>query len=235
MKLQKLWRLKVMTNHLETLQAPFKPSDIEWRVQRAMSTKRGNKAVVLAYVTNRAIMNRLDEVFGIGNWKNEYIEWRDKGVLCGISAKLDGEWVTKWDGAEETNIEAVKGGFSGSMKRAAVQWGIGRYLYKLEEVWVDVKDRGQNYINDKKAGVQGYWDTPTLPNWALPNAEPITSQQVGTLKTKALTFGKLRGKSDAEVYEALSINDVTELSSTQADEIITKIDGWIAKAEKESA
>lgn len=64
---------------------------------------------------------------------------------------------------------------------------------------------------------------------------PITSQQVGTLKTKALTFGKLRGKTDAEVYAALSINDVTELSSKQADEVITKIDGWIAKAEKESA
>lgn len=227
-----------MTNQLEALQSPFKPSDIEWRVQRAMSTQRGNKAVVLAYVTNRAIMNRLDEVFGVGGWKNEYKEWRDKGVLCGISVKIDGEWVTKWDGAEETNIEATKGGFSGSMKRAAVQLGIGRYLYNLDEVWVDVKDKGQNYINDKKANVKGYWDDPQLPSWALPKSEPvapITSEQVGTLKTKALTFGKLRGKTDAEVYAALSINDVTELSSKQADEVITKIDGWIAKAEKESA
>jgi len=154
---------------LEQLQAPFEPKDIEWRVQRAMSTQKGPKAVVLAYVTNRAIMNRLDEVFGVGNWKNEYKEWRDKGVLCGISAKVNDEWVTKWDGAEETNIEAVKGGFSGSMKRAAVQWGIGRYLYNLEETWVDIQDRGQNYINDKKANVKGYWNDPALPYWALPS------------------------------------------------------------------
>lgn len=153
---------------LEKLQRPFFPQDIEWRVQRAMKTSKGNKAVVLAYVTNRAIMNRLDEVFGVGNWKNEYREWRDKGILCGISAKIDGEWVTKWDGAEETAIEAVKGGFSGSMKRAAVQWGIGRYLYNLDESWVDIKERGSNYINDKKAGIQGYWNDPILPNWALP-------------------------------------------------------------------
>lgn len=157
-----------MNDFSKRLLAPFKPEDIEWRVQRAMSTQKGPKAVVLAYVTNRAIMNRLDEVFGIGNWKNEYREWRDKGVLCGISVKLDGEWVTKWDGAEETNIEAVKGGFSGSMKRAAVQWGIGRYLYNLDETWVDVKERGQHYINDKKANVKGYWDSPALPAWALP-------------------------------------------------------------------
>ncbi|MGM7719400.1 Rad52/Rad22 family DNA repair protein [Metabacillus sp. Hm71] len=157
-----------MTNSLERLKEPFHPQDIEFRVQRAMNTTRGNKAVVLPYVTNRAIMNRLDEVFGIDGWKNEYKEWRSNGVLCGISVKIGDEWITKWDGAEETNIEAVKGGFSGSMKRAAVQWGIGRYLYNLEEVWVDVKEKGENYINDKKANVKGYWDTPQLPVWALP-------------------------------------------------------------------
>lgn len=186
---------------LKRLQAPFKPSDIEWRVQRAMSTQRGNKAVVLAYVTNRAIMNRLDEVFGIGNWKNEYIQWRDKGVLCGISAKLDGEWVTKWDGAEETNIEAVKGGFSGSMKRAAVQWGIGRYLYNLDETWVDVKDKGQNYINDKKANVKGYWDDPQLPHWALPQ---LTVDEV-------LERWKTLGGTEEQFNEKIRISfDVTE-------------------------
>lgn len=155
-----------MKIELENLHSPFKTEDIEWRVQRTLNTAKGPKAVVLAYVTNRAIMNRLDEVFGVGNWMNEYKEWRDKGVLCGISAKIDGEWVTKWDGAEETNIEAVKGGFSGSMKRAAVQWGIGRYLYNLDETWVDLKERGQNYVKFDNKPM--YWDNPVLPAWALP-------------------------------------------------------------------
>jgi hypothetical protein len=163
---------------MQELQKPFPAQDIEWRVQRVVKTSKGNKAVVLAYVTNRAIQNRLDEVFGIGNWKNEFKEWRENGVLCGISVKIDGEWVTKWDGAEETQIEAVKGGFSGSMKRAAVQWGIGRYLYNLDETWVDIKERGENYISDKKTGIQGYWNTPTLPAWALPEVS------LETLKAK---------------------------------------------------
>lgn len=157
------------------LTAVFDPDDIEWRVSRSMKTSKGPKAVVLAYVTNRAIMNRLDEVFGVDGWKNEYKEWRDKGVLCGISAKLHGEWVTKWDGAEETNIEAVKGGFSGSMKRAAVQWGIGRYLYNLDEIWVDIKDRGQHFIKDQKNNIKGYWNSPMLPDWALPS---LTTEDV---------------------------------------------------------
>ena len=56
---------------------------------------------VLAYVTNRAIMKRLDTVCGKGNWKrNEYKDLpNNAGVQCGISIKIDGEWVTKWDAA----------------------------------------------------------------------------------------------------------------------------------------
>lgn len=164
-----------MTNYLEQLQKPFSPKDIEWRVQRTVKTKKGDvKAVVLAYVTNRAIMNRLDEVFGLGGWKNEFKEWRTNGILCGISVKIGDEWITKWDGADQTAIEATKGGFSGSMKRAAVQLGIGRYLYNLTENWVEVKEKGEHFLkakikeNGKDVWVQGYWDTPTLPEWAQP-------------------------------------------------------------------
>jgi hypothetical protein len=173
---------------MQELQKPFPAQDIEWRVQRVVQTTKGNKAVVLAYVTNRAIQNRLDEVFGIGNWKNEFKEWRENGVLCGISVKIDGEWVTKWDGAEETQIEAVKGGFSGSMKRAAVQWGIGRYLYNLEETWVDIKERGEHYISDKKTGIKGYWDTPSLPSWALPEEPKESKKHLLLAKWKTLKY-----------------------------------------------
>lgn len=163
-----------MCEFAKALQKPFPAEDIEWRVQRAVRTQYGDKAMVLAYVTNRAIMERLDQVFGVAGWKNDYEEWRDKGVKCNISCKVDGEWVSKSDGADTTDIEATKGGFSASMKRAAVQWGIGRYLYNLTENKVDVNPKGQNYINSKiKAQgkdewIKGYWNTPILPAWALP-------------------------------------------------------------------
>lgn len=185
----------------EQLQKPFPAEDIEWRVQRVVKVGDKAKAIVLAYVTNRAIQNRLDKVFGIGNWKNEFKEWRDTGVLCGISVKIGDEWVTKWDGAEETQIEAVKGGFSGSMKRAAVQWGIGRYLYNLEENWVDIKDRGQHYINSKvkvngkEEWVKGYWDSPILPNWALPE---ITVEEV---LEKWIEAGGTEAQFDAKIQK----------------------------------
>ena len=131
--------------------------------------------MALAYVTNRAIMNRLDEVCGPENWKNEFKAAPDGGILCGISIKIGDEWVTKWDGAENTDIEAVKGGLSGAMKRAAVQWGIGRYLYKLEESWINANENGA-YRGKTKDGTTFKWDAPSLPAWALPKDYDVKSE-----------------------------------------------------------
>lgn len=153
---------------LSKLKEPFPYEDIEWRLQQADKGKNGIWGKCLAYVTNRAICNRLDEVVGPENWKNEFKTGPDGGVLCGLSIKVDGEWVTKFDGSENTNIEAVKGGLSGAMKRAAsTGWGIGRYLYNLEESWVEVSEKGK-YSGKTKSGDFFRWNPPKLEAWALP-------------------------------------------------------------------
>lgn len=167
---------------LNKLLEPFAPEDIEWRVQRAGVTRGKGWAMVLAYVTNRAIQERLDEVVGPLNWKNEFSPAPGGGVLCGISiykgaANLGDEWVTKYDGAENTQVEAVKGGLSSSMKRAAVQWGIGRYLYNLEVGFVNMTEekpadmKGWYMHYDKETKTKFYWQAPKLPEWALPKGE----------------------------------------------------------------
>lgn len=162
----------------EKLRQPFAESDIEWRVQRVVSMQNGNKAIVVPYVQNRAIQNRFDDVFGVVGWENEFRELHD-GVICGISIWVNGRKITKWDGADRTNIEPTKGSISASMKRCAVQFGVGRYLYDLEEVWVDIKPQKQSqsdiFINDKKSNIKGFWTSPKLPNWALPNGSGITT------------------------------------------------------------
>ncbi len=155
----------------EDLKAVFAPEDIEWRVQTAGKRQDGTIwAQVLAYVTNRAIMERLDAVCGAENWKNEFTSAPDGGVLCGLSIRVGDEWVTKWDGAENTDIEAVKGGLSSAMKRAGVQWGIGRYLYNLTATFVNADPKGTERGNlpKNKGGDFFKWNKPDLPEWALP-------------------------------------------------------------------
>jgi hypothetical protein len=157
------------------LKEPFAASDIEWRVQSSGEKSEKIWAMVLAYVTNRAIMDRLDEVCSPENWQNRFKDGPGGGVLCGISIRVGtspddyDNWVTKWDGADNTQVEAVKGGLSGAMKRAAVQWGIGRYLYKLDVGWADIVDKGSH--SDKTKSEKLFkWNPPSLPAWALPSS-----------------------------------------------------------------
>lgn len=152
------------------LQDYFEAEEIEWRLQQAGEKNGRVWAICVPYVTNRAIMQRLDDTVGPGNWRNEFKPGPGGGVLCGISVRVDGEWVTKWDGAENTDIEGVKGGLSGAMKRAAVQWGVGRYLYALEESFANVGENGK-LRGKTKDGKSFRWDPPQLPAWALPKKE----------------------------------------------------------------
>lgn len=164
-----------MADVMKRLQAPFPAKDIEWRIQRSGVAANGKQwAFVLAYVTNRAIQNRLDDIFGAHNWRNEFREWGDGAIVCGLSIRIGGEWITKWDGADKTEIEPTKGGLSDSMKRAAVQWGIGRYLYNLEANFADVsqsKPQGDEWRLAKTREGTFYWRPPQLPDWALPESE----------------------------------------------------------------
>lgn len=154
---------------------PFDPFDIEWRIQQAGESNGKKWAMVLAYVTNRAIMERLDDVFGIDGWQNEYQPMPDGGIICGLKCRVGDEWITKYDGADKTNIEATKGGLSNAMKRAGVQWGIGRYLYRLDTTFVTlIPGRTENdnqihaYVKINDVGGHYHFDRPRLPSFAMP-------------------------------------------------------------------
>ena len=154
--------------------------------------------MALAYITARAIQKRLDDVCGPENWKLEppkILNINGKSAFsCGLSIRIDDEWVTKYDVCEPTNIEAAKGGWSGAMKRAGAQWGIGRYLYYLDETFAEVSEsqpigahrQGWNYakLSEKAGGATYYWKTPGLPAWALPKdpEHEISELELKTLK-----------------------------------------------------
>jgi len=171
-------------NDLRTLSEPFALEDIEWRVSRSGTGKQGVFCMVLAYCTARAIQKRLDDVVGPEHWRLEtpqILTVNGKSAFaCGLSIRCSDwdEWVTKWDVAEPTNVEPAKGGWSGAMKRAGAQWGIGRYLYYLDETFAEVSEsqpigahrQGWTYakLSDKHGGGAYYWKAPGLPAWALP-------------------------------------------------------------------
>ena len=118
------------------LKAPFPLADLEWRVGSTFAD--GSKGILLPFVTARAIQERLDQVFGVEGWKNKP-DIYEQGVVCTLTATTaDGKVIEKADGAEFSQVSGLKGGISGALKRAASAMGIGRYLYDLPVIKVDL-------------------------------------------------------------------------------------------------
>lgn len=168
------------------LAQPFKAEDIEWRI--ASTNKEKTKGIAVAYVDSRAIQERLDSIFGCENWQNsfEITQGAEKDLtsyVCriGIYSPERNEWIFKSDGSGPTDIEPVKGGLSGALKRAASVWNIGRYLYELDGVWVDIEQRGKSYFikNEELERLKTYYnramrakETGKSVSAAVPKAAP---------------------------------------------------------------
>jgi len=139
---------------MKGLSKPFPASKIHFRV--GATDKDKTKGLALAYIDARDVMERLDEVIGAERWQCEH----PFVGCCRIGIKVGEEWVWKSNGAGQTDVEGDKGQYSDSFKRAAVLWGIGRYLYDLGNMWVKIKPQGRSYA---------IAETPRLPSWAIPD------------------------------------------------------------------
>jgi len=133
---------------LERLTAPFDADAISWRVGSTTGDKA--KGMALAFIDARDVMERLDFVMGPQNWQCRYPHANGKTV-CEIGLRFGGEWIWKADGAGDTDYEAEKGALSDAFKRAAVRWGVGRYLYGLRSPWVEIEAAGPKSFKIKKA------------------------------------------------------------------------------------
>ncbi|MFC4453383.1 Rad52/Rad22 family DNA repair protein [Deinococcus sonorensis] len=140
------------------LHAPFPSHLVNWKPQ--VISKDRSRALLLAYVDARAVQDRLDAICPDG-WSFE-IE-----VIAGtqtptVKGRLTVLGVTREDIGEagEGEFGTLKAASSDALKRCAVQFGIGRYLYDLPKVWVDWNDQKREAVAQ-----------PELPEWARPDFE----------------------------------------------------------------
>jgi hypothetical protein len=139
----------------EALAAPFSETEVKFKPQ----VVKNNRAMALAYVDVRAIMDRLDDVLGVGNWQDHYEILADNSVMCRLRLFINGRWITKSDvgspSEQPDSGDRLKAAVSDALKRAAVKFGIGRYLYRLPQVWADYDPVKKQFVTP-----------PKLPLWA---------------------------------------------------------------------
>lgn len=143
------------------LKNPFDPRFVKIRIGATSKDKK--KGIPLFYVDAREVMKRLDDVCGLDGWQRPEPTIVQGGCIQGIRIRmpyLDEEgkavWIEKSDVGEVSKTSPLKGASSDAFKRAAVNFGIGRYLYYIPNQWVELNQYGQ------------FVERPSLPGWALP-------------------------------------------------------------------
>lgn len=224
-----------MKPDLARLSEPFPYDDLEWKPQTLTRDKK--KALAVAYIKLPALIRRLNEVCGPGGWRNEFAAGPDGGVICGLSIRVtheDGatEWVTKFDGAENTDVEAVKGGITDAQKRACRQWGMALYLYDLPQQWVPVDERGR------------FTEAPRVPSQFLPGGGMPVARRPNTAAVpppasaapdrpaltpaqkraaQALTDAKLEKQAVADALGRYGAERISELTDADAEALAASL------------
>jgi hypothetical protein len=128
----------------DALSAPFPAEEIDWRIGSTSGDKKSGMA--LAYIDARTVMDRLDSTCGPEGWQCNYNLGAGNSLLCNLGILMpSGDWIWKANGAGATDVEGEKGMMSDALKRAAVCWGVGRYLYQLKSPWVQLEAAGRSY------------------------------------------------------------------------------------------
>lgn len=153
------------------LKKPFPEGAIHWRI--GARNKDKTSGLPLAYIDARDVMDRLDFVLGFDGWEDSYTETASGRVICTLACVIGEKVVIRSDGAGDTGTEGEKGAISDALKRAAVKFGVGRYLYGLGGQWVDLDKYGK-------------FKAPSLPQWATPNG-----------------YGRITASEKKAVYEGM--------------------------------
>ena len=162
----------------DKLKAPFAPDRISWRVGSTTQDKK--RGMAMAYIDARDVMDRLDEVCGPAGWQCRYPHANGKTV-CEIGVKVGEESIWKADGAGDTDFEAEKGALSDAFKRAAVRFGIGRYLYDVATSWVEIEPAGKSFrIKESELSKLAKLLTTAAPTNEPPLKPGLVSEPVAT-------------------------------------------------------
>jgi hypothetical protein len=177
----------------------FPASKIKFRA--GATNKEKTRAQALAYIDARDVMERLDMVIGPMGWSDQYQIVRQTPAGVEVECALTINGVTKRDVGTG---EDAKSAYSDAFKRAAVKFGVGRYLYDFPKAWVEYDEKRKQLTV-----------TPSLPAWAIPAASPSTSSGQSKNPGRGTNSGKT--------------NQPAAVESTGSDEVRDGVDQLFSK------
>jgi hypothetical protein len=224
-------------NIQDRLAEPFDHTEVKWKPQSV----KGDRALAICYIDARCVMDRLDDVFGVGGWSDSYELHGDGNIKCNLSCLIDGHWVTKSDVGGESEQpddgDRTKAAFSDALKRAAVKFGVGRYLYRLAHQWVAYDPQKKRFAQE-----------PRLPAWAIPapktpvaNSAPSKPQTPTQKMPEAVSATvdelhdliRLTGTDVAKLCQFFKVSNLQELTAVQRIHAAERLNAKIDSMERE--
>jgi len=146
---------KLSAATVRKLRQPFGAEHLRWKIQTRVPEGQADPlATVVVYADARSVAAHLDDAVP-GAWHSEY---RAPAVTVGLPAvecRLTVCGVTRADvGTVEPGSRPgsdTKDLYSDALKRAAVQFGVGAFLYRFPQVQARVEKSGANWYVTREA------------------------------------------------------------------------------------
>lgn len=168
------------------LRKPFDLKFINWKINNYNTAK--TKAMITFYLDARAVQHRLNQVLGVDGWSFSFSEIsKDNGVHGKLTVYFKSSnpdpkhredcilnEVTREDVGYASTTEKsewYKDAVSDALKRCAVHFGVGHFLYALPYLWIDLKTPGQKYLDDDQ--------NDFIRNWLEDQIKRMTSSKEG--------------------------------------------------------
>ncbi len=149
------------TDISKLLTAPFAVEDISWKINNIMTTQRGTFAMITYHIDARAVQKRLNDALGIFGWSFKFEE--ANGFVHG---KLEISNCIREDVGypnSELSKEPMKDAVSDALKRCAVHFGIGHFLYGMDSFFISVEQGAKRLTKEQdlecKQHLESYIDS----------------------------------------------------------------------------
>lgn len=232
------------------LAAPLPVEDVEFKPGRGGSGP-------LIYLTARAVQDVLDQVVGAGNWSfiwEPFIMEALPGIkpdtktpenlgthLRTVRGTLSLHGVPKQDVGNASDIDPDKGAVSDALKRCAVMWGIGRYLYGLK-VRDETEYRTQ-VLGETPTGRQAQQEARPALQGTPPKQEPPRRQptqaapapDASPLLPRLVAALERQGNTLAQMHALRTRNNVTAWEDLPPSQQLQLVEHYEAKPPKSAA
>lgn len=217
------------------LRAPFASGEEQYRAGPTWEQDGARWTRPLAYIDARAVFDRLDQAVGPANWHTELERLGPGCYVCRLT--VFGTIRSDVGQAGENESEKEKSGASDAIKRVAVQYGIGAYLYAQELAPTRMERKGNDWVLPRgwrpggRRPPAASREEPAVEadGLAAPGAGSATAKQIAKIgaEMSRVGWGEERGRE--YLLTAFGKKSRRELTAAEASALIDTLIALPAK------